>query len=252
MDSVQFMMHRDELLGHWHRGAVRFGELAEHADLETPVPGCPGWSLADLVHHQATNFDFWARVVHEHLTDVEGVAMLPRAHQAELVDSYWAAVDRLEVALRHAEPQTPVWTWSGDHSAAFVLRRMTHETAVHGWDAATTVGADGEIDAALASDGIDEFLTHFQAVAAGADDPSVHLHCTDADGEWTVRPANGELVVTREHAKGEVAIRGAAGDLLLLLWGRIPLDSLDVIGEPVRADLFLSRYHRPDDTGDPR
>jgi predicted lipid carrier protein YhbT len=39
------------------------------------------------------------------------------------------------------------------------------------------------------------------------------------------------LVVTREHAKGDVAARGTASDLLLFLYGRIDADGLDVFGD---------------------
>ncbi len=34
--------------------------------------------------------------------------------------------------------------------------------------------------------------------------------------------------VTREHAKGDVALRGAAGDVLLVLWGRMAIDDAEV------------------------
>ncbi len=39
------------------------------------------------------------------------------------------------------------------------------------------------------------------------------------------------LVVTREHAKGDVAARGTASDLLLFLYGRADADRLDVFGD---------------------
>ena len=49
----------------------------------------------------------------------------------------------------------------------------------------------------------------------------MHVHSTDADGEWLVDFDNG-LAVTREHAKGDVAVRGPASDLMLVLYGRVP------------------------------
>jgi hypothetical protein len=58
----------------------------------------------------------------------------------------------------------------------------------------------------------------FEAPGAGE---SAHLHCTDTDGEWLIRfPAPSERVLTREHAKGDVAFRGSAEALLLFLWNR--------------------------------
>ena len=44
--------------------------------------------------------------------------------------------------------------------------------------------------------------------------------------------------MTREHAKGDVAVRGTASDLLLFLWGRLPGKNLEVLGD---ASL-LGRY----------
>ena len=66
-------------------------------------------------------------------------------------------------------------------------------------------------------------------------DGTVHLHCTDVDGEWLVARRDGEVTVTAEHAKGDVAARGSASDLLLFLWGRVPADALEVFGD---ADLL--------------
>ena len=58
------------------------------------------------------------------------------------------------------------------------------------------------------------FLPRFvpDAVADGA---TIHLHCTDVDGEWLLTGTAEGARVTREHAKGDVAARGSASDLLL-------------------------------------
>jgi hypothetical protein len=47
-----------------------------------------------------------------------------------------------------------------------------------------------------------------------------------------------DLVVTREHAKGDVAARGSASDLLRFLWGRAGADRLEVFGD----DATLARF----------
>jgi hypothetical protein len=47
--------------------------------------------------------------------------------------------------------------------------------------------------------------------------------------------------VTREHAKGDAALRGPAADLLLALWHRLPLDDLDVVGDRAVAERFVAR-----------
>jgi hypothetical protein len=65
----------------------------------------------------------------------------------------------------------------------------------------------------------------------------VHLHCTDADGEWIVH-ADGR--VERAHAKGDAAMRATASDLVLALYRRVPIDQLDVVGDRAVAEAFLA------------
>jgi hypothetical protein len=117
---------------------------------------------------------------------------------------------------------------------------MAHEVIVHRWDAERAAGLEPVIDPVLASDGIDEFLTFFVTPEGWGpyDVPtaSVHLHATDTPGEWLVSLGDGTSIVTREHAKGDAAMRGNASDLLLALWERVPLDRIDVIGDPAAVD----------------
>jgi hypothetical protein len=134
-----------------------------------------------------------------------------------------------------------VWTWSTRQDVGFIRRHQVQETAVHRWDmqdAATSTPPE-PIDAEPAADAIDEFLTYQVpfAVADGSKLPgTVHLHCTDAEGEWFVHE-NGRL--ERAHIKGDVALRGTASDLLLALYARIDLDTLDVIGNAKVATHFI-------------
>ena len=58
-----------------------------------------------------------------------------------------------------------------------------------------------------------------------------------SDGEWLARFEPDRAVVTHEHAKGDAAARGTASDLLLLMWGRVPVEQLEVFGD---ASLFAS------------
>ena len=135
-----------------------------------------------------------------------------------------------------------MYSFAPDHQrAGFWPRRMAHETAVHRVDAEQAVGAAvGAIEPAFGVDGIDEILTIF-VPALGADRSpgdgrTVHLHSTDAEGEWLIRFDPDRIDVATGHAKGDAAVRGPAGDLLLWLWGRRPLDGLEVFGDPGAAD----------------
>jgi uncharacterized protein (TIGR03083 family) len=128
-----------------------------------------------------------------------------------------------------------VWTWTSDQTARFWARRQAQELAIHRWDAQTAAGEPRPIDRALAVDGIQEvfdILPERPGVAPirGAGE-TIHLHCTDGDGEWLIRLGADGIVVTNEHAKGDVAARGTASDLMLLVWGRIPPAGVDVFGD---------------------
>ena len=173
---------------------------------------------------------------------------VPRSKPADkdLLTEYRAGLDELINVLSSIDPVRSCWTWAGIQNVAWVIRRMAHETAVHAWDAHVSAGNNAEIEAALASDGIDEYV-HVMLVSnirdgEGLLSGSVHIHCTDVDGEWLIVPTDtSDVVVTREHAKGDCAIRGSASQLLLGLWRRTPMSSLEVIGSADVAAQFLNR-----------
>ena len=113
---------------------------------------------------------------------------------------------------------------------------------MHRVDAQSAAGEVAPIDPAFASDGIDEYLAVFAPrFGKGLADlgGTVHLHCTDVEGEWLITPADDGIVVTREHAKGDVAARGRAEDLLLLLWGRRDASAVEVFGDADLLDRFV-------------
>jgi len=239
------MDHRD-FLEALHGDAAGLLAAARDAGPAAPVPACPGWNVSDLTFHIGEVHHFWGTVVAERLADPELAAEPPRPATDEAVMAF--AEDnarRLEVVLTATDPATPVWTWSTQHDVAFVARRMAHETAVHRYDAERAAGREWRIDPPFASDGVDEFLFHFLmwvAPEAAPLDGSVHLHCTDVDGEWLVSTdADGTDLVTREHAKGDAAVRGAAHDLLMALWRRQPLDTVEVIGDRSVAERLIAR-----------
>ncbi|CAB4879904.1 unannotated protein [freshwater metagenome] len=247
-------LDRAQYLDALRRDGAAFASSARAAGLTTPVASCPGWTVADLVWHLAEVHYFWGSVVHQRAAGGAEVINLHRpTDDANLFALYNMQFERLLQVLGEADPATEVWTWSEQHNVAFVLRRMAQETAVHRWDADAAAGRPAPIEAVLASDGIDEFLTHFVDDVARNAQPlggSVHIHCTDVAGEWTIHqmmladvdvpalPAGFD--VAREHAKGDCALRGPASDLLLALWRRTPIASIDAIGDTAVGARFLA------------
>lgn len=236
-------MDNAEFLAAIERDGAAFRAAAIAAGLDADVAACPGWTVADLVWHLAEVHYFWGTVVAQHAGSWQEVVRIDRAPDAELLDAFDTHRQRLVDVLSSHDPSEEVWTWSADHSVGFVARRMAQETAVHAWDAALAAGSPVDLDAELASDGIDEFLQHFLPDVADGVAPiggSVHIHCGDVAGEWTIRPNDGGFDVTREHAKGDCALRGTASNLLLVLWRRVGAHAIDVVGDAEVADRFLA------------
>ena len=113
---------------------------------------------------------------------------------------------------------------------------------MHRIDAQLALGTVVPIDPALAADGIDELLWLLPrrpwAGPITGNGETVHLHCTDIAGEWMVEFAPDGLRVERVHAKGALAVRGSASDLLLWCSGRAGADSLDVFGDAALLTTF--------------
>lgn len=208
---------------------------AQQAEPDAPVwPGLVGWDRTRLLSHVG-NVHGWMRAQltlgPQETIDHTTVERAPKGD--ELVEWFEAGVvdfiDR--IAAMDVEATWP--TWAGPQSGLFFPRRAAQETAVHRWDA---VG--GPIDAPVGVDGIDELLERFAPLLpaerfAGLDG-TLHLHATDVEGEWLVRLGPTGVSFERGHAKGDAALRGQAGDLLLWAWNRVPPDDdrFEVFGDP--------------------
>ena len=214
--------------------------------MDTSIASCEPWVGADLLWHMIEVHYSWKFIVESHLMNSDDYVPRSKPADKDLLTEHRSGLDDLINVLSSLDPARSCWTWAGIQDVAWVIRRMAHETAVHAWDAHCATGKTTEIDAVLASDGIDEFV-HVMVMSNMRDEEgpltgSVHIHCTDVDGEWLIVPTGtSDVVVTREHAKGDCAIRGSASSLLLGLWRRIPMSSLEVIGSADVAAQFLNR-----------
>jgi uncharacterized protein (TIGR03083 family) len=226
----------DHYLDDLRANAERLADAAAQAGLDAPVPTCPDWNVEALVRHAARPLQ-WAAANVEAGGEMVQPTELERAPKgADALPWFRAAADRCRATLAAAGPDAPAWTWGGgDDHAAFWARRMAQEMAIHRYDAEAATGDRRPIDGELAVDGIDELLSlmafHPAGAAAAGDGETIHLHCTDRDGEWLVRRGAEGLTVTREHAKGDVAARGSASDLLLVLQSRLPVTAVECFGD---------------------
>jgi uncharacterized protein (TIGR03083 family) len=243
------VMQTEQYLDQLAQNSERLADAAASAGTDADVPTCPGWTVTDLLDH-CVRGDNWARSIAEQGRAGSTERVMPADTDPSLqgdalVEAFRDGARALVAELSSVAADTPVWTFSStNRTASFWQRRRSQETAIHRVDAETAAGDPTPVDAALAVDGIDEFLTVFLPRLADnfgeVGDATVHLHCTDVEGEWLVARRDGEVTVTAEHAKGDVAARGAASDLLLYLWGRQSVDALEVFGD---ADL-LARFRQ--------
>ncbi len=230
------------------REAAAFARAIMKGDPDTQVPTCPDWTLLDLAKHHGRGMGFWTHV----LCEGTGRPKPPIEDEPGPAPTLWFTqiASGLVAEFRATPPDTEVWTWSPhDHSARFAARRMAHETAVHRYDAQTAAGNPAPIDAALAADGIEEIFEmagNFDIVdnwieAGRGDGQTMHLHGTDegVDGnEWLIAMNPDGLDISREHAKGDLALRGGVSDLELVLYDRPPLGPVERFGDESVLDAW--------------
>jgi uncharacterized protein (TIGR03083 family) len=221
---------------------------AQAGDLDARVPGCPDWSLRDLIAHLGWVQRFWAADV------AAGPAQGPPS-RSSVADSEptgdlltWSAEStRLLIeSLRAAGPDLDCWTWWGASEAPMtsgaIARHQVQEAAVHAYDAQESVGKPEPIPAGIAVDTIDEFVVvtlgslgawpHRPArIALSALEGPTWLVDLTPGGAKAEPAASGEPVAT---------MRGSAGDLVLALYSRIPLDRVDVDGDRETVERFLA------------
>lgn len=230
---------------HIEADLARFAAAVRTGPLDAPVAACPGWDLRQLTAHMG-HIHRWARLCLLTGENPQVVAFVQPAADASGEDlASWLVKggERLLATLREIDPQAPTWhPFLIERVAGVWARRQAHELAVHRWDAERATGEPAPIDPELASDGIDEFfeVTHPRTMTRERATPpvgSLHVHCTDVPGEWLAwyetTEEGSRYRFTREHAKGDAALRGPAAELLLALYHRPhDADALSPVGDP--------------------
>jgi uncharacterized protein (TIGR03083 family) len=209
---------------------------AARKGLDTPVPSCPEWTLEDLLVHLGT-VHAWQRTILSERPP-ERIPFPPPPPADDRIAWFETNLSQLVDVATRTDADEPMWSWAPPHQARFWIRRAAQETAVHRWDAEGAHGGAAPIDAEVAADGIQELFDVFmprldrRTPVKGAAGQTLHVHCTDVAGEWIIRFAAAGTEIERGHAKADGAVRGAASDLLILLWGREPTGPVEVIGDP--------------------
>jgi uncharacterized protein (TIGR03083 family) len=217
---------------------------AARGNLDAHVPTCPEWNMSDLLGHLGEVHRFWNEMAGKAIINPRDTENHDPPEGIDLIEWFGEGPALLVATLADADLEQPMWSWSRVKKVGFVPRRMAQETAVHRWDAQNAVGDPKQIDPDLAVDGIDELLSVWLPAMTPIEDPpktSVHIHTTDAEGEW-LAVLDEVPVVTREHAKGDAALRGQASDVLLYLCGRIDASTLEIHGDQAVLERFRSVF----------
>ena len=227
-------MNTDSLLASIETFANRLFELSDGNEGEIVV-ACPGWKMKDLLAHIGIVYGAVAGVIEEGSLE-RPATPFPTPPDEEVHAWALGNYESMMGTLKTNDPSTPVWTWGKEQNVAWFVRRMTHETLLHMWDAETPVTDHITVDGEVACDGVDEYIDGALQFSANPKkvfkypNGSIHLHRTDGSGEWLLENSEDGLLVRREHAKGDVAVRGNSMNLLLFLWGRNP-DGLEIFGD---------------------
>ncbi|GGQ26787.1 maleylpyruvate isomerase family mycothiol-dependent enzyme [Streptomyces roseolilacinus] len=212
---------------------ARFVAAVRDADPATPLPTCPGWTLADLARHVGEVHRWMEHLVRTRATvrvepeDVPlGLPGDPAAYPAWLA----RGADAVVRTLRAAHPDTPMWSYGADPHVRFYPRRLFFETVVHLADVELALGAEPRVAPGVAADGIEEFLENLPyygwvaepAARLGRDGETLRLRAADTGAVWTLTLGGGGFT-WRADGGGPAAtatVEAGCGELLLLLYGR--------------------------------
>lgn len=231
------------------------------------VPTCPDWDADDLLWHLGEVQWFWARIVEGRPAGPDEVPerVARPADRAGLLAHLRASSADLRRLLGEADASEAAWSWSGDQSVGFTLRRQAHEALIHRLDAKLVAGLPhAPIDPALAADGVAEALD----VMYGGEPPAgvafdalpghVEVRLTDVDR--TLRVAVGTLAgrtlqgrdVSGPHlvliedaddagpAEPAAVLEGTAADVDRWLWKRTGDDAVAWSGDVTTREAFLA------------
>lgn len=241
----------DRLLAELDAETARLSAALADADPDAMLPTCPDWRPADLVTHIGRGHRWAASLIESRATSPVPIPSVDPP--SDLAGWLREGAALLAAAARSAGAQAPVWTWSYERTAGFWLRRMLHDTLIHRVDVELATGGPSPIAPDLAADGVTDLLQSINVLSRDyGPDPifaalrgageTLHFHATDADGEWLVIRGPSAVHWEHGHNKADVAVRGPAAGLLIVLNRRATPASrgLEVLGDSALFDHWLA------------
>jgi uncharacterized protein (TIGR03083 family) len=252
-------------LQHIRTESQRFRDVLAECDPRANVPSCPDWTTDDLLWHLGEVQNFWTWVVTNRPKGPDEYDQPERpGDHAGLLSFYDAQYAALADALDTAEPTDEAWTWSQDHTVAFIDRRQAHEALIHRRDAELTAGTLTPFPAELAADGVDEVLDVMYGGCPpwGEFSPLPHyirLDLTDTgdrvwvqlgrfhgtDPEGIEHEEEDIHVVADPGIEPDAVISGTAEALDARLWRRADGAETHLAGDLRIIDKFRQVVHQP-------
>jgi uncharacterized protein (TIGR03083 family) len=199
---------------------------AGRAAADAPVPSCPGWTVSTVVKHVGLVHTWAAGMLRSYPSEPAPFPKAPpEVTDEELPD--WADTQRdaLVRAVGQSDGQREMWAFGRPRPASFWWRRQAVETCIHAWDATNAVSAPFVVPAPVGMAGMEELFDGILPRRFAGEPPqwgtrrTIHFHRTDGDGEWLLT-LDDPPEVSVGHAKGDLAVRGPAAELLLWAYNR--------------------------------
>jgi uncharacterized protein (TIGR03083 family) len=253
------------------RSAAFRAAVGSAPSLDAQVPTCPEWTLMDLARHIGEGRRAWAATVAAGPTataKASPVGAPPAPQEREALIAWLAAsTDELLDALREAGPDRGCWTWWGasqsPQTCGAVARHQLQEVAVHTYDAQLTAGDDHGLPEQVALDGVEDFLSTCCATTAAwpHERAAIDYHATEGPSWRVWLSADGARFAhlappadaagsggrddheTAHDSVGDaahVSARGTAAELVLMFYGRKPLESLQIDGDRRVLDQIIA------------
>lgn len=224
-------MKYEDHIDHFSVEAHGFADAVARSDLNTTVVSCPDWTVRDLARHLG-QLHRWAMTIVQQKIMAERWPFQVSFDEPDDTDR-WAdwirdGIEPAVTAFRQAEPSERVWSWGADPHIRFWPRRMLFESVIHRLDVALTLQEVLEVSRDIAAEGIDEWFENLRGVGRwkppvaklAGEARELSFAADDTPDTWRVGITPTGWWWDRSPTRGNVHVRGAVRDLLLLLQGR--------------------------------
>jgi uncharacterized protein (TIGR03083 family) len=213
------------------------------ADMAKESPGCPGWTVKDVVAHLTTGAQMFDAVIRGTLDSANWIPERERRlaensalSPSELRNRCTEADEQFVATFKSLSPEELKVQWT--HPALgrvpverFLFMRLG-ETAIHGWDVKAACQADAKLEAPAAPGVLQGMLAFFpEWCLSDKLDALRRIYRFDTGSKpYTLVIAEGKAAWADSDAPADATLKLDTGDFLLMLTGRLSSDQLITSG----------------------